>query len=156
MGDGAGGDHLAGEGAGFAAPEREMRPHSGPGALGLAVGADIGEVEIAEDDIGDPLREERREGGRHPGLVDLVRAGRGERNLDERQADGSGLGAQHLAPDAVDRDPVVGFADGGQQPDDIERARLARHMEGEGAVLARAPGEDRPRLHLAAVGTRGV
>ena len=143
-------DELAGQLGRCRAPRAERRRGAGRRQALLAVGADVLEEEVAEGDRVDARERGAGERLPHPLLVDLVAAGRGDRDLDERDAEGLGLAGEELAPDAVDADPVVPLGHGREQH--ARRAALAaKRPQRECGVLPAAPREGeggrRARLH---------
>jgi len=140
----AAGDDLAGKVAGVHAPEGEEGLHVNPGHLALAVGADIGEGDVAEDDFGDGEGAGALQGGAHDVFVLLLGAGGGDEDAVEGEAEGGGLRLEKGFPDAVHGDAVVGFGDAGEESDDVEVAGAAGEVERPEAVFAAAPGHPRP------------
>ena len=78
---------------------------------------------------------------RHGGFVGLVGAGVGDAHDRERKAGRLGLRLEQRAPHRVHRHAVVGLVERGEEPHDLHVLLLAQNVEGEGAVLAAAPGE---------------
>lgn len=126
-------------------PEREDRLHPKRAEPGFAVGAHIFQEQIAEDHVAGPEGGDALHRGGHAGLVVFVRAGPGQRHLDQRQAQGLGLPGQQGGAGAMHGDLAAGLAGGGQQRDHIGKAEAARLDQREGAVLAGGPAEDGAR-----------
>ena len=126
-------------------PQRKHRRDAGACELRFAIGADVGEIQVAEDHVGDAVGNGPRDGFAHSRLVDLVRAGIGDRHDPLRQARGLALGLQDFLPHAVDRYPAEGFRHRGQRADYFELARLHHFMQRKRRVLAARPGDQRLR-----------
>jgi hypothetical protein len=77
----------------------------------------------------------------HARLVVGVRAGEGQVDLPDGQADGGGLPVEEFLAKAVDGDAAEFFVDGGEQGDDLVLGLLAQEVKRPGAVLASAPTE---------------
>ncbi len=105
----AGGDHGAGERRGGDLPDGEDGFEAGAGELLFAIGADVGEKEIAECHglngfAGSTLAERG-----HASFVLFIGAGPGEGNGPEWEAEGLGLQLEQLAADGVHGDAVELF-----------------------------------------------
>lgn len=87
----AGAEHFAGERARVAAPNGKDGRHTDGGKLAFAIGADVFQEEITEDDVRDALRAREGHGVAHGLLVGFVGAWRRDRHFDEREAGGVGL-----------------------------------------------------------------
>jgi hypothetical protein len=105
-----------------ALPEWKHRRDAGACKLLFAIGPDIGQEQIAEDDVGDAVPAGAGDGLAHARLVDLVRTGIGDRHDARRQAGRLTLRQQDLLPHAVDRYPAEGFSHAGQSADHVEFA----------------------------------
>src|SRR6185437_7885341 len=133
----------AGERGGVFAPDRvDRRPSEGT-QLGVAVGAHFLEKKVAVDDVVHPAKATRalRERASPGFLVRRVWRARRERGDDQWQPDGGGLPLEQVATDAVDADAVVSGRDRGHQGADAVGEIALEAGEGEGAVLAAAPGD---------------
>lgn len=136
----AGGDELPRQGTSVASPERKETAHVVCGESLLAVGADILEKEVAEDDgldVGQGWRVERLG---HACLINVVDARRRDANLDERSTNRVGLLCEKLATDTVHADAIVGIGHGRDQGLGLHPL-AAEGQERQSRVLATAPRE---------------
>src|SRR5882724_166207 len=125
-------------------PEREERlhPQAGRRQALLAELADVLKKEIAEGDVANASLSVGGQGLRHPFLVDrIARPGR-QGDGGERQAQRLDLLEEKIAPYAMDMDPVAPLGHRGEKTDRGEERRAAQLVQGKGAVLAAAPGEE--------------
>src|SRR5205807_3968030 len=116
------------------------------GKLLFAVGADVGEEQVAEDHVGDAIAHGGCDRLAHPRLIDFVRAGIGYRHNPLRQAGRLALCAQDFLAHAVNGHPLERLCYGGQRAHHVELAGAARLMQRKCAVLAAGPGDQRSRL----------
>jgi len=73
------------------------------------------------------------------GFVPGVVAGLRNPCLDHRQASGRRLRMQHVDPDALHRDALEAFGNGGEQADHVDITLLTQHMQRPRGILAAAP-----------------
>ncbi len=143
-------DHLERERVGGLVPQREHGADRRGREHLLAVGADVGEEEVAEDHAGHAVGHRGVDGFGHEPLVLGVRARPRQLHHVHGQVESVGLGQQQLAPDGVHRDPIGVGVHRAQEADDVERGILAGAVQRERAVLAAAPAHPRALGHVAA------
>src|SRR5216683_26184 len=131
-------EHLARQCGRIPAPEREQRAHPGPGEQGLAVCADVGQEQVAEDDRLDPVAAGPRKVCPHRRLVLDVGAWPREGHFPQRQSGGGRLCLDERPPNVVHRHAISGH--GGQEPRHLD-ALQAREVQRPGGVLASAPSD---------------
>ena len=137
----AGGDNLGGELLRVAPPQREEHAEAGaPHAL-LAVGAHVGQVDVAKRDRLDARGARGGERARHGRLVRLVGAGEGQRDLVQRQARGGGLLAQQLRAHAVHGDAPRRLVERRHEADDLDARVAAQRDQRHRGVLAARPAQ---------------
>ena len=140
-----GAQHVAGQCGGVAAPQQEHRLEAGSLEFLLPVGPDVGQEQIAERHPGDTLFVGGGDDRGHRRLVLLVAARPRNVGLVQRQVNGLRLSQQQFPAHPMHCDPVRTGVDGADQPDDIDLGLFPQHRQGESAVLAGAPGEQRLR-----------
>ena len=139
------GDHVPRQLIGRPLPQRKQRLDAGAGELGHAIGADILEKQIAEDDGADAVGFGRGERLGHARLVDVIRARIGNAHDDRRQSGGGELRLQNCLAHAMHADAREGIGHRGERTDNIVFAGAARFVQRPGAVLAARPGDQRFR-----------
>ena len=103
----AAGDHVARERIGRLEPERKHRRDAGPGELGLAIGADVLQEQVAEDDVGDAARLGRR---RSPS-PSRARRPHSDKDTGIRTTNGSSPAASSCAISSSSRTPCMRHAE---------------------------------------------
>ena len=73
-------DHRVRESERRPLPQRKHRRKAGAGELLLAIGPDVREEKIAEDDVGNAVAQRRGDGLAHPRFVNFIRTGIGDRH----------------------------------------------------------------------------
>ena len=141
-------DHLARQRRGGAAPEREQRDEAGARHPLLAVAADVLEEEVAKGDRLDPVRARRGEG---VAPWPLRRPRWGTATGWARSCSGRPT-ASACASSSVRRTACMATRScvcvhRGEQADHLHVLPAPEDVEGPGAVLAAAPGQERPSCH---------
>ena len=135
------GEHFLSKDVGVAAPNRENGRHAAGCELLFAIGADVFEEKVAEDDVINALVARTSHRFAHGLFVGFVWARRWDWDFDERQAGGFSLEFEQRLADGVHGDAFMRAVDCGEQRGDFELPRLARQVERPGTVFAAAPCE---------------
>src|SRR2546428_12633699 len=97
-----------------AIPDGEERGHADSGEVGLAIGTEGFEENVAEGDLSNAVVVMRTQRFLHARFVSGIDALRRDADFVKRQADGLGLPLKQLAPHAMHADALVTFGHGGQ------------------------------------------
>ncbi len=137
----AGGDHLPGQLVGGDEPAGKDRLQACASHLLDAVGAHIFQEEVTVGDAIEALSDCLSADFGHEGLVDLIGAGPGERDLPERQACGGSLEVKQFLAEAVHGHAAEVLIDGGEQAHNFELRVLAEQVQSPSAVFATGPAQ---------------
>jgi hypothetical protein len=118
-------------------------PQAGACELLLAVGTDVLEEEVAEDEPLDAVVAGVVDRAAHELLVLLVGARPRQLHDVQRQTEALRLGDEELASHGVHGHPIGGRVHRHQKTDDLDLGIGTSRGEGEGAVLAAAPAHPR-------------
>lgn len=135
----AGGDHVARQLSGGDLPNGKQRLKACSRELAFAVGADIGEEEVAERDRLDAFRNCASADLAHAGFVLFVRAGPGQRDGPQWKTCGFGLLFEEPPSDGMHRDAIERLVEGGNQGYNFDGRILTEEMQRPGAVFATGP-----------------
>jgi hypothetical protein len=125
-------DHVLSQLRGVVAPQRKDAVLAGAGETLFAIGADVLKEEVGERHMIYSAKALASEGGGHPLLVCLVRAGGRNPDLDDWQAEHLCLAVEELLADAGDTDAVIGLSERGQERLDFVSGVTEECPEAEG------------------------
>src|SRR4030095_14008803 len=91
------------------------------------------------------------EGRGHQRLVVRVRARPRQQDRTERETRRRCLRRDQLATHCMHRHAIGSLVEGGEQPDELDVALLAKLVQGPGAVLPRAPRQEDTACHAATI-----
>ena len=138
-------DHLRRQRARVPLPQRKQRRDAGARKLPLAIGADVGQEQIAERHCRNAVRLRLGDEAAHDAFVVGIRTGIGNVDRVQRQARSLCLRLQQRAPHGVHGHAVEGGVDRGEQPGHLVLTASPQHLQAPRRVLARTPAQ--PRLH---------
>jgi len=131
-------DHVLG-----AAPQRKHSLHAGTHQQAFAIGPDVFEEQVAENDMFNALRLDADASVQETGFVNLIGAGVWKLHSDERKSERGCLPRQQTLPHAMHGDAIIGRVDRSDDPYDLGNALPARFEERICTVLPGTPGYER-------------
>ena len=137
------GDHLVRQRMGVAPPQRKHTLHAGTHQQAFAIGPDVFEEQVAENDMFNALRLDADASVQELGFVNLIGAGVWKLHSDERKSERGCLPRQQTLPHAMHGDAIIGRVDRSNDPYDLGIALAPRFEERVCTVLPGTPGHKR-------------
>ena len=117
--------------------------HAGTHQQAFAIGPDVFEEQVAENDMFNALRLDADASVQESGFVNLIGAGVWKLHSDERKSERGCLPRQQTLPHAMHGDAIIGRVDCSDDPYDLGNALPARFEERVCTVLPGTPGYER-------------